>query len=117
MTRATEELNYRDEKDNKRGAQDGEGKKEKNDLMSHPVEACINSSVLQATGLRTCRAHLPQIDQCRLILPIVHLQSDAIRAIDNGPYGRLDDAAGAEAHRDAVADFELTIWLLLAGHD
>ena len=113
MARATEELNYRDEKENKRGVQDGERKKEKNDLTSQPIAgSCIHSSVLQATGLRTRRPHLPQINQRRLVLPVVNLQSDAVCAIDNGLHNPTSDPACRQAHGNAVADLELALWLV-----
>ena len=53
--------------------------------------------------------HLPQINQRGLILPKIHLEPHAALAIDNGCDSCLDDAAGAEAYGNAVANFVLTI--------
>ena len=89
------------------------GKKEKNDLTSHPVEACIHYSVLQATGLRTRRAHLPQIPA-----PLSSRSPLAVgrfRAIDDGLHNTVNNPARKQADGDAVAGLVLAFWLL-AGH-
>jgi hypothetical protein len=48
---------------------------------------------------------------------MVHLQTDAISAIDDGLHNTVNDTACRQANRDAVTDLELAvIWLLLGWH-
>ena len=89
-------------------------KKGKNDLTSHPVEACIHSPFLKLLGYAPA-AHTCHRYQRRLILPVAHLQSDAVRAIDDGFHDTVNSPARRQANGGAVAGLILAIWLL-AGH-
>jgi len=45
------------------------------------------------------------------MLPVVHLESDAIRAIDDGLHNTLNDPTCWQADGHAVADVERFIWI------
>ena len=61
--------------------------------------------------------HLPQIHQRGLVFPVVHLQPDLIRAIDNGLHNTLNDSTCRQADGNAVAHAELSfVWLLWGWH-
>ena len=58
----------------------------------------------------------PQFHQRRLLLPVIHLQAHAVRALDDGADDSFDEPPGVQRHRDALADFELAlVFGLLAG--
>jgi len=67
----------------------------------------VNREKRPAGALRITGAHLPQINERSFILSEVHLESDAIRAIDYGLHNAVNDAPRRQADGNAVADLVL----------
>jgi hypothetical protein len=61
----------------------------------------VNREKRPAGALRITGAHLPQINERSFILSEVHLESDAIRAIDYGLHNAVNDAARRQADGNA----------------
>ena len=60
---------------------------------------------------------LPPVDECGLILPVGHLEPDALSTFDDRRHSRFNDTAACQADQGEVADFELSIvWLLRGWH-
>jgi hypothetical protein len=61
------------------------------------------------------RVHPPQLDQRRLVVPVINLRAHAVGAFDDSADDAFDEPPRVQGHSDAVTDFERVLWLL-AGH-
>ena len=51
--------------------------------------------------------HLPKMHECGLVLSAIHLQLSSIGLLDDSFDNGINELARVQAHRDAVANFEL----------
>ena len=55
--------------------------------------------------------HLPKMDECGLVLSVIHLQASSVGLLNDRFDDTFNDPTSVQRHRDAVAHLEFALWL------